>query len=166
MVSLLLLASSLPSGEKASVSMSPVCPSSFAFSLPVRASHRRMVLSLAAVAIHVPSGEKTTDLTRAVWPFSVCFSSPVCTSHSRTVLSTLTLASVFWSGEKATERTMSVCPSACGSPCRFAVPQLDRLVAARRWPAGLPSGRTRRRKRPRCARSASAPACRSAGPTT
>src|SRR6266508_37004 len=46
-------------------------------SLPVVASHSRVVPSLAAVAIHLPSGEKRAFTTVLVCPESVSISLPI-----------------------------------------------------------------------------------------
>ena len=64
-------ATSLPSGEKATLLTQLLWPSSVRRAAPVAASQSRTVLSAEPEATSLPSGEKATLLTLRLWPSSV-----------------------------------------------------------------------------------------------
>src|ERR1700730_4696535 len=77
------LASSVPSGLKATDHTRPLCPARVCWRAPVRASHSRIARSSPAVASIAPSGLKAADHSRPRFPVSVGVSVPSGPSPSR-----------------------------------------------------------------------------------
>src|SRR5215207_6180618 len=80
-------ASRRPSKEKDTSFTSLVCLSSVCKSLPLVASHRRIVLSLEAEARRCPSGDHATSTTLPLCPCMVCTYVLLPASHIRRVSS-------------------------------------------------------------------------------
>jgi hypothetical protein len=111
------VASSLPSGEKATLRTGFSCPDNVARGVREATSQSRAVLSALAVASVLPSGENARANTSPVCPVRAPSSLPVSASHSLispgvSMLSQTpaTEARVLPSGEKATPRTGRVWP--------------------------------------------------------
>ncbi len=113
-------ASSLPSGENATVSTAPI-PAALSTRrcLPSGTPHRRTVLSALPVATVPPSGEKATQSTRSEWPSSETRSP--CASSKRKPFSSCPVAARYLpSRERARPVT---------GPCSRSIPSVTRAFA-------------------------------------
>src|SRR5262249_18992145 len=107
-LSKLALHSVLPSPEKATDVISPLCPVSVWITLPVCTSSNLMALPLESTAASVLlSGEKSKVGEASL---IVSFSAPVWASQTLITNPRLPLTSVLLSGENATALTLSISP--------------------------------------------------------
>ena len=127
------LAIRFPSGLKATLSTSPVCPFRVKVSWPVDASQTLTVLSWDAVAIRFPSRLNATWDTDFEWPRSVKVCWPVDASQTFTVLST-EFAIRLPSGLKTTLATYPYPPKGQHLSARGRIPDLHRFVRSTRDP--------------------------------
>jgi hypothetical protein len=85
-LSLLAVATRLPSGLHATALTKPACPSGGVTGCPLTASHTRAVLSLLAVTTRLPSGLHATAKTKSACPSGGATGCPLTASHTRAVL--------------------------------------------------------------------------------